>query len=45
MVWDDSYALGVEQIDRQHRALFTAVNRVSSVLEQEDSQRNRRICM
>jgi len=44
MVWDESYALGVAEIDKQHKGLFTAVNRVVSVVEAEDAARNRRVC-
>lgn len=45
MKWDDKYCLGVEQIDQQHKGLFTAVNRINKILEEKDFERNRRACL
>lgn len=45
MEWNERYALGIEEIDRQHRELFRAVNRVADIVAEGDLTRNQRICM
>lgn len=45
MEWNDSYCLGVALIDKQHRELFRAVNRIVSIVDEGDADRNQRACM
>lgn len=44
MEWNDRYAIGIEEIDNQHKALFRAVNRVVTIVESGDLSRNQRAC-
>lgn len=34
MEWKEEYAIGVEEIDKEHQGLFKAVNRLSHVLKE-----------
>ncbi|MCI8648106.1 MAG: hemerythrin family protein [Firmicutes bacterium] len=45
MIWKDSYALGVDALDRQHRELFEAVNLLSSSLEKSDQESCKMACI
>lgn len=40
----ENYLIGVEQLDAQHRALFSAISRLKSILLEEDFERNKRVC-
>lgn len=44
MEWNDRYALGIEEIDHQHMALFRAVNRIVNIVENGDLSRDQRAC-
>ena len=40
----EKYLIGVDRLDGQHRALFSAISRLKTILLEEDFERNKRIC-
>lgn len=40
----EKYLIGVDRLDAQHRALFSAISRLKTILLEEDFERNKRIC-
>lgn len=45
MIWKEDYALGVEQLDHQHRELFEAVNLLTDALERSNKENSRMACI
>lgn len=45
MMWKEDYALGIDELDKQHRELFEAVNLLSSTLESSDTESCRMACI
>lgn len=43
--WKDEYALGVDELDRAHRQLFSVVNRVINNFMDMDFEKNRKTCI
>lgn len=45
MIWKEDYALGIDELDKQHRELFAAVNHLSNALENSDKENCRMACI
>ena len=45
MEWNDRYAIGIEQIDEQHKGLFRMVNRMAKIVQDGDFSRDQRACI
>lgn len=45
MIWKEDYALGIDELDKQHRELFDAVNHLSSTLENSDTESCQMACI
>lgn len=44
MEWKEEYAIGIPQIDTQHKGLFRAVTRISNIIDEDDHMRDQRAC-
>ena len=38
--WDDSLLLGIETIDKQHKSIFTLLNEIIKLSENDDTEQN-----
>lgn len=45
MIWKEDYALGVDELDKQHRGLFEAVNHLSSTLKSSATESYQMACI
>lgn len=43
--WKDQYCIGNDEIDAQHRTIFTICNRIENVLKDRDDKRNKRVAV
>ena len=41
---EQNYLIGVPKLDAQHRVLFSAIDRIKSIVMDGDDERNRRLC-
>lgn len=44
MEWEKKCMIGVPFLDAQHKSLFSAIERIRDILQENDDDRNRRLC-